>query len=184
MYSLFSTCFLYQTQENVLSKYASTNLRNRCQLKILCQPKFNIRSILPHKRLFSTNQILHNVTSTEDIVETKEEKASTEDDHSTTSDDTDTISSPDSGQKKNKRRSRVKRSFEWAAWNRPEAHLDIETENAIIKGDMKCRPRPIKVVNPPESVTKTINAILTGEVGVEKYGDIGDHFKQYFDAFI
>ena len=176
----FSKKQIVQTYQ--LSKYASSNSRNRCQLKILCQPKYNICSILPHRRLFSTNQILRNATSTEDIVETKEEKASTEDDHSTTSDDTDTISSPDSGQKKNKRRSRVKRSFEWAAWNRPEAHLDIETENAIIKGDMKCRLRPIKVVNPPESVTKTINAILTGEVGVEKYGDIGDHFKQYFDA--
>lgn len=175
----FSKKQIFQTYQ--LSKYATLNSRNRCQLKILCQPKYNIRSLLPHERLFSTNQTLHNVTRTEDVSETKEQ-ASTENDHLTTSDNTDTISSPESGQKKNKRRSRVKRSFEWAAWNRPEAHLDIETENAIIKGDLKCRSRPIKVINPPESVTKTINVILTGEVGVEKYGDIGDHFKQYFDA--
>ena len=85
---------------------------------------------------------------------------------------------------KKKRRSRVKKSFVWSTWNRPEAHLDMETENAILKGDMKCRSRPIKVINPPETVTRTINNIIKGDIEAEIYGDIGDNFGLYWDAAV
>ena len=88
-----------------------------------------------------------------------------------------------SGKKTKKKKFKGKR-FMWAQWNRPEVHLDINTEKAILEGKMKCRKKKIKVVDPPEDVTNTINRILKGDVGGEIYGDIGDQFPHYYEAGI
>ena len=158
---------------------SSTYHSHCCKVKTQCKPKSNL--FLFHRndiRQFTTKSKLFNlVTSGENSTNTKE-NTSIETERLEPSADAD----PNDTKTSKKRRSRVKRSFVYAGWNRPEAHLDTDLEKAILKGEMKCRPRPLKVIDPPETVTKTINNILKGDVAVEKYGDIGDNFKQYWDA--
>ena len=86
--------------------------------------------------------------------------------------------------KKKKKQKKIFKRFEWQRSNRPEVHLDLETEQAILQGELKCHNRKIKVINPPEEATRTINRILKGDVGGESYGNIGDQFSHYFDAGI
>ena len=159
---------------------SSTYHSHCCKVKTQCKPKSNL--FLFHRndiRQFTTKSKLFNlVTSGENSTNTKENTSPIETERLEPSADAD----PNDKKTRKKRRSRVKRSFVYAGWNRPEAHLDTDLEKAILKGEMKCRPRPLKVIDPPETVTKTINNILKGDVAVEKYGDIGDNFKQYWDA--
>lgn len=86
--------------------------------------------------------------------------------------------------KRKKKKKKDEFKFTWAAWNRPEVHLDLNTEEAISKGKLKCRTKKIKVIDPPEDITKTINRILKGDIGVDLYGNIGDEFPSYVDAGI
>ena len=151
-----------------------------CKVKTHLKPKSDL--FLFHRndiRQFTSKSKLFNlVTSGESSTNTKENTSPIENERLEPSVDADFSDKKTS----KKRRSRVKRSFAYAGWNRPEAHLDSNLENAILKREVKCRSRPLKVINPPETVTKTINNILKGDVAVEKYGDIGDNFKQYWDA--
>ena len=159
---------------------SSTYHSHCCKVKTQCKPKSNL--FLFHRndiRQFTSKSKLFNlVTSGENSTNTKENTSLIETERLEPSADAD----PNDTKTSKKRRSRVKRSFVYAGWNRPEAHLDTDLEKAILKGEMKCRSRPLKVIDPPETVTKTINNILKGDVAVEKYGDIGDNFKQYWDA--
>ena len=168
-------------QAHTIGRICSLTYHNHCcNVKTHLKPKSNL--FLFHRndiRQLATNSKLFNlVTSGENSTNAEKDTSPTENEPLEASVDEDLNDKKTS----KKRRSRVKRSFAYAGWNRPEAHLDADLEKTILKGEMKCRSRPMKVINPPETVTKTINNILKGDVAVEKYGDIGDNFKQYWDA--
>ena len=100
---------------------------------------------------FTTNrQRLQSFVTTEDTFDENINEKPTASDIPAAEDSTSSTSENPKTTKK-KRRSRVKKSFVWSTWNRPEAHLDMEMENAILKGDMKCRSRPIRVIKPLNS---------------------------------
>ena len=88
----------------------------------------------------------------------------------------------DSKSAKIKKKNKKRLQFVWPTWNRPEAHLDSNIEDAIINGKLKCRRKNIKVIDPPEEITKNINRILKGKIGGQLYDDIGDEFSHYLEA--
>ena len=84
--------------------------------------------------------------------------------------------------KKKKKKKNRDNKFLWPQWNRPIVHIDLETEKALLQGKLRCKKTNLKVVDPPQDITKTIDRILKGDVGAELYGSIGDQFNHYLEA--